>query len=214
MSRMSHRCEVHRQLVGIDATINLFLTLPPVSRSIKKTRGCLRIGLVEMFTQRLRTLILGDGSQPFASQPKGGKMHVAMTASFPQGHHIGSSCFATSLISPLTFHFCLFCLYGAYKIILCAKEGLSMYFPKPIHQPLDCTVIASTLRHSLQCLTRQSAVSDDVAQFLREQCAPVHPVELADYNSVLLQLTPRRPPRRRPVRPPSTMLLFTLLLSF
>ena len=49
LSRKSHRCEMYRHLHGLDATFNLFLTLPMPSRVPKGTRGSLKRGLVSLF---------------------------------------------------------------------------------------------------------------------------------------------------------------------
>lgn len=83
LSRLSHRCDVHRQLVGIDATIDLFLTLPPTSRKHKSSRGALRQGLVSIFLARLRRLLFSDGSLPYAKVCGARTMHVEMQDLIP-----------------------------------------------------------------------------------------------------------------------------------
>ena len=69
LSRMGHRCQVHRQLNGFEATFDLLLTLPPPSRKAKSTRGSVRAGLVDVYAARLRRVLCSDGSSPFAPSP-------------------------------------------------------------------------------------------------------------------------------------------------
>ena len=86
LSRMSHRCDVHRQLVGFESTVDLFLTLPPPSRALKSTRGALRDGLVAIFVGRLRSLLLSNGNLPFASPVQSKSMHSVILQSIPDDY--------------------------------------------------------------------------------------------------------------------------------
>lgn len=83
LSRMSHRCELHKQLVGLESTIDLYLTLPPPSRVLKNTRGSLRQGILDTFLGRIRKLIFGGGVMIYASPPSAHAMHVIASAAFP-----------------------------------------------------------------------------------------------------------------------------------
>jgi hypothetical protein len=83
LSRMSHRCESHRHLHGLEDTFNLFLTLPKASSIPKQTRGCLKKGLVSLFAARLRRVVFSNGQLVFCP-PVGAKvMHSTFAASFP-----------------------------------------------------------------------------------------------------------------------------------
>jgi hypothetical protein len=84
---MSHRCEVHRQLVGLDSTIDLYLTIGAPSSKEKATRGALRKGLVPLFTSRLRGLLYGTGKVLFAPPPLSGKMHTTFEGLLPEDIH-------------------------------------------------------------------------------------------------------------------------------
>ena len=84
LSRMSHRCEVHRQLVGLESTIDLYLTIPETSTELKTSRGAVRKGLVLLFTERLRRVLYSDGSMPFVEAPKGKSMHTQFIGVFAE----------------------------------------------------------------------------------------------------------------------------------
>lgn len=84
LSRLSHRCEVYRHLHGLDATFNLFLTLPLPSKIPKGTRGGLRLGLVKLFASRIRKVVFSDGCLPFAPSVGARTMHSVYEADFPQ----------------------------------------------------------------------------------------------------------------------------------
>ena len=86
LSRMGHRCDVYRTLHGFDNTFDLFLTLPPPRRELKKTRGMLKIGLVNVFASRMRRLIYSDGSNFLFVVPTGAReMHAVFQAAYPDG---------------------------------------------------------------------------------------------------------------------------------
>ena len=85
LSRLSHRCEVYRHLHGLDATFNLFLTMPLPSKIPKGTRGGLRIGLVKLFASRIRKVVFSDGCLPFAPNVGARTMHSFFEVAFPEG---------------------------------------------------------------------------------------------------------------------------------
>ena len=99
LSRMGHRCQVHRQLVGFEATFDLLLTLPPASRKAKSTRGSVRAGLVDVFAARLRRVLCSDGSSPFAPSPNSTTKTVTFLPLFPANMNPGgaSIIFATRM---------------------------------------------------------------------------------------------------------------------
>jgi hypothetical protein len=84
LSRMSHRCEVYRHLHGLDATFNLFLTLPMPSRIPKGTRGGIKQGLVSLFASRIRKIIFCCGDLPYAAMVGARQMHSVFESMFPE----------------------------------------------------------------------------------------------------------------------------------
>ena len=85
LSRMGHRCDVHRTLHGFDSTFDLFLTLPPPRRGTKATRGMLKAGLVAVFAARIRRILFADGSNLLFAAAGGAKdMHAVFAEQFPE----------------------------------------------------------------------------------------------------------------------------------
>ena len=85
LSRMGHRCDVHRTLHGFDSTFDLFLTLPPPRREKKATRGMLKVGLVAVFAARIRRVVFAEGtSLLFAAAGGAREMHAVLGAQFPE----------------------------------------------------------------------------------------------------------------------------------
>ena len=107
LSRLGHRCDIHKQLVGLDATFDLFLTLPPPSRKAKATRGGLRRGLVDVFAARMRRLLASDGNLPYAPVPKASTRVVVVESAFP--------------LDKQSCH-CNFIIGVAYATTLCEKQ--------------------------------------------------------------------------------------------
>jgi hypothetical protein len=83
LSRMGHRCDVHRTLHGLDNTFDLFVTLPPPSRKKKATRGMLKQGLIAEFAARIRALVFSGGHFCFAPSGKAKEMHSIVLNEFP-----------------------------------------------------------------------------------------------------------------------------------
>ena len=67
LSRMASRCRSHVTLSSFEGVSDLFLTLPPPSRTLKKSRGTLKQGLVHLVWMRSRKLIARAESLPFAT---------------------------------------------------------------------------------------------------------------------------------------------------
>jgi hypothetical protein len=66
LSRFGHRCDVHRNLHGFDATFHLYLTLTQSRSAAKDIRGVLRQGLVQVFAARIRKIFFDPNLLPFA----------------------------------------------------------------------------------------------------------------------------------------------------
>jgi hypothetical protein len=85
LSRVGNRLESYRSLTGFEAAFDLFLTVPPPSRTPRATRGTLKRGFVDVLFSRLRKLLLSDGCLPYAAPLTGGMKHSEFVPAFPDG---------------------------------------------------------------------------------------------------------------------------------
>ena len=83
LSRMASRCRGHQTISSFEGVSDLFLTLPPVSRALKKSRGQLRDGLLQLFWIRCRRLISHGETNPYVEwSQKGSAFQATMPDDF------------------------------------------------------------------------------------------------------------------------------------
>ena len=83
LSRMAARCRGNPTISSFSGVMDLYLTLPPPSRTPKHTRGTLRQGLLQTFWVRARRLIARAGASPFSQwSSKGSQFEQAMPDNF------------------------------------------------------------------------------------------------------------------------------------
>jgi hypothetical protein len=83
LSRVGHRCDVHRNLHGFDATMDLYLTVPTGAVGDKNIRGKLRDGLVQVFAARIRRIVFDPASLPYAIPVSVDTMKTSFSSTWP-----------------------------------------------------------------------------------------------------------------------------------
>lgn len=139
LSRMGHRCDVYRTLHGYDKTYDLFLTLPAPRRGLKKTRGMLKLGLVQVFASRLRKVLYSDGCLNFAVFGGARDMHSAVVEEFPADYLFAEEppTVMPAVVFERVIHRALVCLAGKGKVNDKVEKFLDENVPEKTAADLD-----------------------------------------------------------------------------
>ena len=83
LSRVAHRCNVHRHVSTFEGVVDLYLTVPPAKNTARNTRGTLRAGLLHLLLARVRKILHRSSELQFVEWgPKKGTMYPRIPPSF------------------------------------------------------------------------------------------------------------------------------------